>query len=287
MTAAGIDKRFGLKVTVVPISTTGGQFLSLRGGAADVASGSVLDLLRQRKQGLAVQAFGAFQRFVNPIITTASSPVKTFAHLAGKQVGTPSTTLLDWLITRAAGKKAYGVDLGTQATPVPASTILLNQLLTKGQLSGALQFASLAGTPVAQGKFRELTTVPDLVKAAGFNTNSFYTLFIVSDSWVKAHPGGLNRLQEAMAATYQLLMTQTSPWTALAGQVGITQPAQITAYMKAQRASFATTYGKQLLQPTTDLLNSLISITGAATVGVSHVDPNAFVFPTSSGSAPW
>lgn len=283
--AAGLDKKYGLNVTVVPITTTGEQFLSLRDGSADVASGSVLDLLRQRAAGLKVQSFGAYEHFNNPIIVPASSSITSFPQLAGKKVGTPSTTLMDWLIVRAAGKKVYGIDLQTQATPVPASPPLLNELLSRGSISAALQFESLASTPVSIGKFRQLTSVPDLVQKAGFNPDSFYLLFIVTESWVNAHPGGLQRLEKTMAATYKLLMTQSAPWTALARQVGITQPAQVTAYMKSQRATFATKYGPSLVGPTTDLINSLIAITGSKDVGVSSVDKNAFLFPASNGVA--
>lgn len=286
MKAAGLDKKYGLNLTVVPISTTGAQFLALREGSADVASGSVLDLLRQRAAGLKVQSFGAFEHFTNPIVVPGNSSITSFSQLAGKKVGTPSTTLLDWMIVRAAGKKAYGIDLQTQATPVPASPPLLNQLLTNHSVSAALQFESLASTPVSTGQFRQLTSVAGLMKKAGFNPNSFYLLFMVSDSWVSAHPGGLQRLEDAMAATYKLLMTQNAPWTALAAQIGLTKPAQITAYMKSQRASFATQYGPNLIGPTTALMNSLISIAGSKEVGISSVDKNAFLFPASHG-VPW
>jgi len=280
MTAAGIDKKHGLDVTVVPISATGQQWLSLRSGSADVGSGSVLDLLRQRQAGLHVRAFMTFQTYNNPVVVPANSPIKAYPDLAGKKVGTPDASLLDFMILRAAGKKAYNLDVGTQATPTPASPTLLLELLSKGQIDAALDFSSLTATPVAQGKLRVLLTVPQIMQQASFNPKSFYLLISATDAWNQQHPGGVAKLHDAEVETFQMLMTQDAPWTALAKEVGITDPAQVAGYMKSQRAVFQLDYSSLLLDATTSLMNDLISVNGKDAVGISGVDPNAFIFPS-------
>jgi NitT/TauT family transport system substrate-binding protein len=278
MKESGIDRRFGLDEEVVNISTTGQQWLSLRGGTADVAAGSVLDLLRQRQGGLPAKAFMTFQTYSNPIVVPAESPIKTFADLAGKRVGTPDPNLLDFMIIRAAGKKAYGLDVGTQATPVPAAPNLLNELLARGQADAALNFISLTSTPVTQGQLREVTTVPQLMKAAGFDPQSFYTLFVVSEAWSDQHPGGAVKLHDAITATFQMLMQEDAPWKSIAEQAGITDPAAQAGFMKIQRELFAFDFSPAKLEATTSLMNDLVKVVGVEPVGVSNVDPKAFIF---------
>jgi NitT/TauT family transport system substrate-binding protein len=279
MKESGIDRRFGLDLEVVPISTTGQQWLSLRGGSADFAGGSVLDLLRQRQGGLPARAFMTFQTYSNPIVVPANSSINAFSELAGKKVGTPDPNLLDFMIIRAAGKKAYGLDVGTQATPVPAAPNLLNELLTRGQADAALNFSSLTSTPVALGQLRQITTVPELMQTAGFNPRSFYTLFVVTDAWSDQHPGGAARLHDAMVATVQMLQTEDAPWKSIAEQAGITDPAAQAGFMKSQRAVFALDFSPALLEATTSLMNDLITVVGAEAVGVTGVDRDAFIFP--------
>jgi NitT/TauT family transport system substrate-binding protein len=280
MKEQGIDRRFGLDEEVVPISTTGQQWLSLRGGSADVAAGSVLDLLRQRQGGLPAKAFMTFQTYSNPIVVPADSPIKTFSDLSGKRVGTPDPNLLDFMIIRAAGKKAYGLDVGTQSTPVPAAPNLLNELLARGQADAALNFISLTSTPVAQGQLRQIITVPQLMQAAGFNPQSFYTLFVVTEAWSDQHPGGAAKLHDAIAATFQMLMTEDAPWKSIAEQAGITDPAAQAGFMKSQRELFAFEFSPALLDATTSLMNDLINVVGVEAVGVNSVDPKAFIFPS-------
>jgi NitT/TauT family transport system substrate-binding protein len=183
------------------------------------------------------------------------------------------------MIIRAAGKKAYGVDVGTEATPVPAAPNLLNELLMRNQVDAALNFSSLTSGPVANNQLRQLTTVPDLMEQAGFNRNSFYLLLAASDAWSQQNPGATAHLHDAINATYQMLMTQDAPWTTLAQQVGITDPAQVAGYMRSQRAILSSQFSPELVDATTSLMNDLIAVAGPDAVGINSVDPNAFVFP--------
>ncbi len=46
-------------------------------------------------------------------------------------MGEFGTTFLDWLILRAAGKKAYGLDIETDTTITQGTPPLLNQLMAR------------------------------------------------------------------------------------------------------------------------------------------------------------
>ena len=79
-----------------------------------------------------------------------SKPYTKIADLKGQKVGTPNATLLDWMIIRAAGKKAEGIDLENDAQMQAAAPGLINGLLDKGDLDAALQYSDFtlgAGQP--------------------------------------------------------------------------------------------------------------------------------------------
>lgn len=139
----GLDKKHGLAMELVDFAAPGQQYTMLRSGSIDVAAGNFVDLLRQRKAGNALQAFHAFQTFSNIIVAKPASPIKTFADLKGKKIGEFGTAFLDWLIIRAAGKKAYDVDLEKDAEPVQGAPPLLNQFLARGDVDATLQFSTL------------------------------------------------------------------------------------------------------------------------------------------------
>ena len=117
----GIDKKHGLTVQQVELSAPGQQYVMLRADTIDAAPGTFVDLMRQRKAGVGLRAFHGRQRYNNLIVTKPNSAIQNFSDLKGKKVGNYGTTFLDWLIVRAAGKRAFGIDLERDATPIAGS----------------------------------------------------------------------------------------------------------------------------------------------------------------------
>ncbi len=61
--------KYGFTVQEEDVTAPGGQYVMLRAESADLAPGTWVDLLRQRKAGVALQAFHGFQGFNNYIVT--------------------------------------------------------------------------------------------------------------------------------------------------------------------------------------------------------------------------
>ena len=173
----GLDKKYGLAMQLIDFAVPGQQYTMLRSDAIDVAAGNFVDLLRQRKAGNKIAAFQSFQTYSNLIVTKPQSPIKTFADLRGKKVGEFGTAFLDWLIIRAAGQRAYNLDLEKEASPIQGAPPLLNQFLARGDVDATLQFSTLTfgsgcGRPAASrqsdagpdegGRFRSRIVLPPL-----------------------------------------------------------------------------------------------------------------------------
>lgn len=274
----GIAARHGLEIEVVEISQTGQQWTALRGGSADVATGSVLDLLRQRRAGLRARGLTAFQTFSNPIVVPADSPIRSFADLRGKKLATPGAGIFDFQIVRAAGKQADGLDVGTDTKVTEAAPPLINRLLDRGAVDAALQFSSLALAPLTDGRYRKLTDLPQLLQSGGFDDQSFYLLYSVTDEWADEHPDKVPELAAAIREAVDLLETDDSVWAPLAARVGVTDPRLLSAYIASGRASLRAAYDERLVHPTQELFDAVARTVGAEQLGVTRVDPSAFVF---------
>jgi NitT/TauT family transport system substrate-binding protein len=275
---AGLDKKYGINIEIIDFAAPGQQYNMFRSGAADIAGGNFIDLLRQRKGGNAIQAIHGFQGYNNVFVVKPNSPVKAFADLKGRKVGTFGTTFLDWLIVRAAGKKAYNVDLQTDASLVPGAPPLLNQFLARGEVDATLQFSSLTLAPTARGEQRVLIDLPALMKAAGFRSDLFYVQWMVTEKWAKANPEALTRLPKMLSEAYALLKQDDGLWPALAQRINISDPAIIGAYRDLERGVDNPPYAAELIKPTQELLDAIVAIAGEQAVGVTTVDPAAFLF---------
>lgn len=278
----GIDKKHGLAAQQVELSAPGQQYVMLRGNTIDVSPGTFVDLMRQRKAGIGLRAFHGRQRYNNLIVTRPSSPIANFSDLKGKKVGNFGTTFLDWLIVRAAGKQAFGIDLEKDATPIAGSPPLLNQFLARGEVDGMLQFSTLSIAPILKGEQRSVIDIPNLMRAAGFDSDALNSQWQVSDRWTSAHPDGVGKLFSMIDEAYAKLSADDSVWPAVAQQIGLTDPAMIAAYRDLARKTDNAPYDRSLIRVTQQMLDAIIAIAGDGPIGFTRLDPDAFLFPAGA-----
>ncbi|MFN3257910.1 MAG: ABC transporter substrate-binding protein [Ilumatobacter sp.] len=277
----GIDEEFGFDLEILELSGTGQQWTALRGDETDISSGSVLDLARQRATGLEAKGLTSFLAYNSPIVVLDESEIATFGDLAGSTVGTPNAGLLDYLIIRAAGTEAYGVDVGEDAELAEAAPGLLNEFIRNGEIDATLQFSSLAFAPLATGEMRALTDVRTLMGEGGFNPDALYLLYVASEDWLEENPDRVDELYGMINAGIEVLQTDDSVWPALAEVSGVEDPALLDAFVAEQRAVLFPPYSADLIAPTDELIQALIGLIGEAEVGTTGIDPDAFVFPAS------
>lgn len=278
----GLDKKHGLAMELIDFAAPGQQYAMLRSDAADVSAGNFMDMLRQRKIGLGLRAFHGFQGYSNLIVAKPDSSIKTFADLKDKKVGEFGTTFLDWLILRAAGKKAFGVDLEKDANPVQGAPPLLNQFLAKSEVDATLQFSSLTLGPILKGDQKIVAKMTDVMRAAGFDPDVFYLQWHVTEKWTKAHPDAIVKLSAMIGDAYAKLKSDDELWPPLAQKIGITDPKIVAVYRDEARRIDDPPYHISLIQPTQAQIDSLVVIAGEGAVGITRVDPAAFLFPVGS-----
>jgi NitT/TauT family transport system substrate-binding protein len=208
----------------------------------------------------------------------ADKPYTRLADLRGAHVGTPTDTLLDWMILRAAGARSEGFDVGKDAQAQNAAPGLINGLLDKGDLDAALQFSDFTLAPLTTGKFKEITTIAKVMAAAQFDPQSFYLSYNLGEPWREKYPGAAPRLVAAILDAAELIHTDDAIWPALAKRSGVEDPQLLPAYVAMQRGLFRTAYGPDKLAPTQAVVDALIETVGQSAVGVSRVDPAAFDF---------
>jgi NitT/TauT family transport system substrate-binding protein len=274
-----LDRKYGFVLQEVDLTAPGQQYVMYRAGSIDVSPGTFLDLLRQRKAGFGLQAFHGFQRYNNYIVVKPDSPIRSFADLKGKRFGEFGTTFLDWLILRAAGKKAFGFDIERDADLVQGAPPLLNQFLAKGEIEAMLQFSTLTLGPIKAGEQRMLIDVPGVMRRAGFVPDAFNSNWLVAERWSAAHPGAVTRLSAMIDEAYAKLKTDDSLWLPIAAKIGFTDPAIVEAYRNLERRVDNPPFTRALVAPTQALLDAINAIAGPTAAGVTTVDPAAFIFP--------
>lgn len=275
----GIDAKYGLDVKTVFLSQTQAQWTSLRSGDADISTGSVLDLMRQRNAGLTVKAVAPFLTFSNPVVALADKPYTKLSDLRGLKIGTPSATLFDWMILRAAAKRAENFDLEKDAEVQTAAPGLLNSAMEKGDIAAALQFSDFTLQPLSQKKYKLLTTVPRAMAAGGLDPESSYLNFNLHEDWIAKNQALVKNVVAAIEEARKLMLTDDSIWPPLAKRAGVTDASLLGAYMAETRASMMSSMAPSKLAATQALFTAITEAVGATAVGVRSFDNAAFDFP--------
>lgn len=277
MADSGIGAEHGLDIEIVPYAQPGGQY-NMIGSDADVVAGNILDLHRRRAAGTDIVAVWGFKRFANPIVALPDSDIESFGDLKGRKVGQFGTTFLDWLVVRTAGAITYGFDIEEDSEIIQAAPPLLIESLNKGEVDATLQFDSLALAPVTRGEQRVVTDAGQLVAEAGYDPDSMYLVWMISQEWIDDNPGALDDLQAAFAETYDVLRTDDSVWPELAALAGVSDDL-LEAYRENERRTISPPFHSGLLQSTQELVDAMIDIVGTDAVGLETLDPDAFAFP--------
>lgn len=277
----GIDTEYGFDLEIIELSGTGQQWTALRGGETDISSGSVLDLARQRASGLEVKSIASFLAYNSPIVVMEDSEITSFGEVEGRRFGTPNASLLDYQIIRAAGLRAYGVDVGVDTELAEAAPGLLNEFVRSGEIDATLQFSSLAFAPLATGEMRAIGTIRSLMEEGGFDPDALYLLYVASDEWLDANPDRIDDLFGMLAAGIEVLETDDSVWPALAEVSGVEDPDLLDTFIAEQRAVLFPPYSPDLIEPTDVLIQALVELIGEADVGTTGLDPDDFIFPSS------
>lgn len=272
----GFDKKHGFDLQVEKIGNLTGQWIAVRTGSADLVMGNFLDLIRQHKAGLKIQAFQFGYNFDNPIVAAMGKPINNLSDLKGLSVGVTRSTSLPVLLLRVAGKKAYGIDLVQEAKISEASPSLLPQMLRNGQLDAAYSIRSLVFDDLSQNKVKEVVNLNQILNDAGWNTA--LTVYAVSDAWREKHgPAATRKLAAALADLNQTLRTGNAGWDAYARQANV-DPKYREQFRETFRKALVPNYGPKNLDTMQQIIDALVGTVGEKIVGVTKVDPSAFDF---------
>ncbi len=89
----------------------------------------------------------------------------------------------------------------------------------------------------------------------------------------------MTKLPAMLHEAYAVLKRDDGLWPALAQRINVTDPAITAAYRDLERRVDNPPYSAELIKPTQELLDAIVAIAGEQGVGVTTVDPAAFLFP--------
>lgn len=214
MKRAGLDKKHGIDVEVVPFAGEDATSVALLGGSVDIIVSDWLFVSRQRAEG-GDMVFVPYSTSVGAIMVPKDSDIRSLSDISGRTLGVAGGPLdKNWLLIQALGARDARIDLVADGEIVFGAPPLLAEKVRQGELDAALLFWNWAARLEAEG-FRELISGEEAARAAGASGPVATIGYVFSEAWADARPNAAKGFVAASKETKQLLKASDAEWEAL------------------------------------------------------------------------
>ena len=239
----GLDKKYGLALEVQKLAGPDAGKIGLQAGGLDVIATDWIWVANQNQSG-ADYRFIPYSIQAGALMAPAGSGIRGVADLKGKKIGVAGGPLdKNWILLKAYAKKAAGLDLDKDSSPVFAAPPLLNQQLADGKLDALLNFWHYAAKLEAQG-FRRVLDGREVLKGLGVEQPLPNLGFVFKQSWAAGHGPALAAFLKASAEAHGRLCGDDAVWAKIAPSTQEKDPAQQAALRKEYCAGLVTRWGE-------------------------------------------
>ena len=278
----GLDKKYGVHLALQKLAGPDAGKIGLQAGSLDIIATDWIWVANQDQEGLDYR-FVPYSAQAGALMAPANSSIRAVADLKGKKLGVAGGPLdKNWILLKAYAKKAAGLELEKDASPVFAAPPLLNQQLAEGKLDALLNFWHFAVRLEAQG-FRRLLDGRDVVKGLGIAEPMPNLGFVFKQSWAATHRKALDAFLKASAEARRLLCGDDAAWSRVASLTQETDPELQAALRKEYCAGLVKRWTEDERQGAAKIYALLRQTGGAAVVGKAETLPSSVFWPYMLG----
>ncbi len=207
----GLAAREGIDLEVIPLGGKLASSVALQSGAVDVIVSDWTWVARQRAAGKPY-AFVPYSMAVGGLMMRPEAHAQALGDLAGKRLGVAGGPAdKSWLLLRAYAKRHLGRDLTELVEPVFGAPPLLNQLVLRGDLDGAITFWHYGARLQAAG-LRPLMEMPELLHGLDVEDPLPLVGWVFDERWAAQHADALRAFLRASYAAKRMLAESDAEW---------------------------------------------------------------------------
>lgn len=238
----GLDTREGVRLQVVPMAGKLASSVALQSGAVDVIVSDWTWVARQRAVGKRY-AFVPYSMAVGGLMVRSELHARTLQDLAGKRLGVAGGPAdKSWLLLRAYAKRHLGHDLKEVVKPVFGAPPLLNQLVLRGELDGAITFWHYGARLQAAG-LKPLITMPEVLRGLGVKDPLPLVGWVFDEQWASKHAKTLRAFLRASYAAKHILAESDDEWQRIRPLTKAENDATLIALRDTFRAGIPRRFG--------------------------------------------
>ncbi|SEF94836.1 ABC transporter substrate-binding protein [Marinobacterium lutimaris] len=231
---AGLDRKHGYKLELLPLANSSAGRLALTAGNVDWIVGDWVWAAERTLQGAPLR-FIPFSTRIGEIMVPTDSGIASVADLRRKRIGVAGGPQgKSWQLLNAAAAK-QGIDLAQAAEVSFGAPPLLSRELEAGRLDALLTFWHFAARLEASGQFKPAISAVSISESLGLDSRLPLLGYLANQQWVVENQTLASNFASSIYASKSDLR-EDRPWETLRPLMRVNDDASFQALRQGYRS---------------------------------------------------
>jgi len=263
-----LDKKYGINIDITYLTNKNASAIALMSNAVDMIVTDWIWVSRQRDNGEKFSLI-PYSTAAGALMVPKDSNINSINDLKDTQIGIAGGSIdKSWILIRAYTMKKFNYDIGEHINPAYAAPPLINGMIAKGELDGALNYWNYTARLKALG-FKNIISVTDVLPTLGIGESLPLIGYVFREEWAQNNPQAIKGFLSASQEARDILNTSENEWERIRKITGAKNTATLDALKKEFREGIPNKDTTTYVQPIKNAFKILAKIGGKDLVGKS------------------
>jgi NitT/TauT family transport system substrate-binding protein len=207
----GLDVKYGINLDITYLTNKNASAIALMSKSVDVIVTDWVWVSRQRDKGKDFTLI-PYSTAAGAIMVSNDSPITSIKNMKDAQIGIAGGSIdKSWILIRAYTMKVLGYDIAKHIEPAYAAPPLINGMVSRGELDGALNYWNYTARLKALN-FRKIISVEEILPELGIGKSLPLIGYVFSEEWANKNKGTIKGFIAASEEAREILRTSDAEW---------------------------------------------------------------------------
>jgi NitT/TauT family transport system substrate-binding protein len=207
----GLDAKHGINLDITYLTNKNASAIALMSKSVDIIVTDWVWVSRQRDKGKDFTLI-PYSTAAGAIMVSNESPITSIKNMKDAQIGIAGGSIdKSWILIRAYTIKVLGYDIAKHIEPAYAAPPLINGMVSRGELDGALNYWNYTARLKALN-FRKIISVEEVLPELGIGESLPLIGYVFSEEWANKNKNTLKGFIAASEEAREILRTSDLEW---------------------------------------------------------------------------
>ena len=264
----GLDAKYGINLDITYLTNKNASAIALMSKSVDVIVTDWVWVSRQRDKGKDFTLI-PYSTAAGAIMVSNDSPITSIKNMKDAQIGIAGGSIdKSWILIRAYTMKVLGYDIAKHIEPAYAAPPLINGMVSRGELDGALNYWNYTARLKALN-FRKIISVEEILPELGIGKSLPLIGYVFSEEWANKNKGTIKGFIAASEEAREILRNSDAEWKRIQKLTGAKNASTLEALKEGFRNGIPSNNAAEYKSAIKNAFKILAEIGGRNLVGNS------------------